>query len=476
MENVRENSVSSVNTSVANLWDQVKDRLAAKLPWEGYQSWIAATAQESTDGAHLTVRVPNQSTKEWIESEYLAQIQTAMRDLALPVSQVHFLVVRDMNPNARPAPAPSGAVSNHAYKSPAHNAPDAPPTSSAYADNLFEPVPLNPRYTFANFVVGTCNEFAHAAARAASDRPGAAYNPLFIYGGAGMGKTHLMHAIGQHLISASPGLRVVCTTGERFMNQLVQSIRTDNIRQFHDYFRTADVLLVDDVHTLANRERTQEEFFHTFNELFDRQKQIVLSSDSPPKNTQGLVDRLRSRFEWGLMVDVQAPDLETKMAILEKKAAAEGLAVPEEVRVFIATKTRSNVRELEGSLLRLLAYSSVTGEPITLDMARQTLRHLGTGSERRVTIEAIVKAVAERFSLQPAQIKQKGNMRNISYPRQIAMYLAKELTSASLPEIGRAFNGKHHTTVLHSVNKIDDLRQKDPDLNRILHSLIDSLN
>ena len=456
-----------------NLWDQVKDRLAARLPWEGYQSWIASTTQETSEGTHLTVRVPNQSTKEWIESEYLAQIQTAVRDLGLPVTQVHFLVGATNQPDspvATPAAAPparNGHSTNHG---------DSPSEGTSYADNLFEPVPLNPRYTFDNFVVGTCNEFAHAAARAASDRPGVTYNPLFIYGGAGMGKTHLMHAIGQHLIKGSPGLRVVCTTGERFMNQLVQSIRTDRMPQFHEYFRTADVLLVDDVHTLANRERTQEEFFHTFNELFDRQKQIVLSSDSPPKNTQGLVDRLRSRFEWGLMVDVQAPDLETKMAILEKKAAAEGLAVPEEVRVFIATKTRSNVRELEGSLLRLLAYSSVTGEPISLDMARQILRHLGTGSERRVTIEAVIKAVAERFSLQPSQVKQKGNMRNISYPRQIAMYLAKELTSASLPEIGRAFNGKHHTTVLHSVNKIDELRHKDPDLNRILHSLIDSLN
>jgi chromosomal replication initiator protein len=448
----------TASTSALTLWDQVKDRLATKLPWEGYQSWIVSTAQQALDGSHLTVRVPNQATKEWIESEYLAQIQAAVRDLGQPDTQVHFLV--------------STALANGTAPQPTQPA----PAETSYADNRFEPVPLNPRYTFSNFVVGTCNEFAHAAARAASDHPGVTYNPLFIYGGPGMGKTHLMHAIGQHLIKDSPNLRVICTTGERFMNQLVQSIRTDRMPQFHEYFRTADVLLVDDVHTLANRERTQEEFFHTFNELFDRQKQIVLSSDSPPKNTQGLVDRLRSRFEWGLMVDVQAPDLETKMAILEKKAAAEGLAVPEDVRVFIATKTRSNVRELEGSLLRLLAYSSVTGEPITLDMARQTLRHLGTGSERRVTIEAVIKAVAERFSLLPAQIKQKGNMRNISYPRQIAMYLAKELTSASLPEIGRAFNGKHHTTVLHSVNKIDGQRQRDPDLNRIIHSLIDSLN
>jgi chromosomal replication initiator protein len=414
------------------------------------------------------VRVPNPSAKEWIESEYSTHIQSAIRELGLPITQVHFQVgMGASQPGAAtPAAAPASPSSNgSSYADP-----------EVYGDALFSPVPLNPRYTFENFVVGSCNEFAHAAATAASRNPGVTYNPLFIYGGAGMGKTHLLHAIGHHLVRSSPGLKVACTTGERFMNQLVHCIRTDRMPQFHEHFRTADVLLVDDVHSVAGRERTQEEFFHTFNELFDRQKQIVLSSDSPPKNTHGLVDRLRTRFEWGLMVDVQAPDLETKMAILEKKAASEGLEVPEDVRVFIATKTRSNVRELEGSLLRLLAYSSVTGEPVTIDMARQILRHLAAGTERRITIEAIIKAVAERFSLLPAQVKQKGNMRNIAYPRQIAMYLAKELTSASLPEIGRAFTGKHHTTVLHSINKIEQQRQRDPDLNRILHSLIDSLN
>jgi chromosomal replication initiator protein len=274
----------------------------------------------------------------------------------------------------------------------------------------------------------------------------------------------------------SPSQRIVYTSSERFMNQLIHCIRTDRMPLFHRFYRSADVLLVDDVHILANRERTQEEFFHTFNELYDHQKQIVLSSDSPPKSTAGLVDRLRSRFEWGLLVDVQAPDLETKMAILDKKAEAEGFSLPEDVRVFIATKTRSNVRELEGALVKLVAYSSVTGEPITLDMARQVLRHLAAGSERKISIESIVRAVAEKFSLQPSQLKQKSNMRNIAYPRQIAMYLVKELTPASLPEIGRAFGGKHHTTVLHSVQKIETLRHKDADLDRIINSVSDSFN
>jgi chromosomal replication initiator protein len=272
------------------------------------------------------------------------------------------------------------------------------------------------------------------------------------------------------------GMRIVYTTSERFMNQLIRCIRTDRMTLFHEYYRQADILLVDDIHILANKERTQEEFFHTFNELFEHQKQIVLSSDSPPKNTPGLVERLRSRFEWGLMVDVQPPDLETKMAILDRKADMEGIYLPEDVRIFIATKTRSNVRELEGALVKLIAFSSVTGTPIDINMARQALKHLSLGEERKISIEAIIRTVAERFSMQPSQIKQRSNTRRITYPRQIAMYIAKELTQASLPEIGRAFGGKHHTTVLHSTQKIEALRQKDPDLDRLIHSLIDSLN
>ena len=233
---------------------------------------------------------------------------------------------------------------------------------------------------------------------------------------------------------------------------------------------------MDDVQFLAGKERTQEEFFYTFNDLYDNQKQIVISSDSPPKNTPGLVERLRSRFEWGLMVDIQPPDLETKMAILDKKADQEGISLPDEVRIFIATKTKSNVRDLEGALVKLLAYSSVTGEPITISMAQQILKHLVTGQDKRINIESIIRAVAERFSLQPAQIKQKSNTRQIAYPRQVAMYLAKEMTAASLPEIGRAFGGKHHTTVMHSIQKIEGLRQKDPDLNKTIHNLMDSLH
>ncbi len=260
------------------------------------------------------------------------------------------------------------------------------------------------------------------------------------------------------------------------MNEMIQCIRMDRMGAFHENYRTADALLIDDIHILAGKERTQEEFFHTFNELHDRQRQIVLTSDSLPKNTPGLVDRLRSRFEWGLMVDVQPPDLETKMAILDKKSEQEGIRLPDDVRIFIATKTKSSVRELEGALVKLIAYSSVTGSPINIAMAQQLLKPMLPTHERRVTIDSIIRAVAERYCLQPSQLKQKTNAHEISRPRQVAMYLTKELTSASLPEIGRAFGGKHHTTVLHSVRKVEELRQGDPDLNRLIHSLIDSFN
>jgi len=306
--------------------------------------------------------------------------------------------------------------------------------------------------------------------------PSRSYNPLFIYGGVGIGKTHLMHAIGRSLLDNFSGLNVVYTSSERFMNEMINSIKLDRMSLFHRHYRSADVLLVDDIQIIAGKERTQEEFFHTFNELYDHQKQIVISSDSAPSQLPGLVERLRSRFEWGLIVDVQAPDLETKMAILDKRAESEGVNLPQDVRIFIATKTKSNVRELEGALTRLIAISSITGQPITLAMAQQTLKHLNVGSERKITVESILRAVGERFSLQTTQLKMKSNTRQIAYPRQIAMYLVKELTHASLPEIGRYFGGKHHTTVLHSVQKIEELRQHDEDLNSLILSLMDSLH
>lgn len=438
-----------------NAWDQIKLSLAEKISTEAFQNWFADTRLQQADGDRISVLVPNEATKDWMEREYAESVHAAIRDLNLPIRQVSYEIS-------------SASVTSNSHTD----------FSPAVTDSLFQsPVSqLNPKFTFDNFVVGSCNQFAHAAAKAVATMPSRSYNPLFIYGGVGMGKTHLIHAIGRSLVQNFGGMRIVYTTSERFMNQMINCIKLDRMTQFHQHFRSADVLLIDDVHILGGKERTQDEFFHTFNELYDHQKQIVISSDSSPKNIPGLVERLRSRFEWGLMVDVQPPDLETKMAILDKKAELEGIKLPEDVRIFLATKTKSNVRELEGALIRLIAYSSVSGGTINLAMAQQILKHLVNGPERRVTVEAVIRAVAERFSLQPSQIKQKTNEHRISYPRQIAMYLMKELTDASLPEIGRAFGGKHHTTVLHSVKKIEQLRLKDADLNRTIHSLIDSFN
>ncbi len=436
-----------------NVWEDIKKHLSTKLTPQSYANWLEKTSLGKTEGDTIWIGVPNAATREWIQEEYSAMILATIQEMGLPYRRI--LCVLPPSEAGQPEQA-----------------------TAAASDTLFATTgpQLNPRFTFDTFVVGSCNQFAHAAAKAVATMPAKTYNPLFIYGGVGMGKTHLMHAIGQSLMENFAGMRIVYTTSERFMNQLIRCIRTDRMTLFHEYYRQADILLVDDIHILANKERTQEEFFHTFNELFEHQKQIVLSSDSPPKNTPGLVERLRSRFEWGLMVDVQPPDLETKMAILDRKADMEGVYLPEDVRIFIATKTRSNVRELEGALVKLIAFSSVTGTPIDINMARQALKHLSLGEERKISIEAIIRTVAERFSMQPSQIKQRSNTRRITYPRQIAMYIAKELTQASLPEIGRAFGGKHHTTVLHSTQKIEALRQKDPDLDRLIHSLIDSLN
>jgi len=444
-------SAATVMLTEVNAWEQIKARLAQKIAPQEYQNWVTRTVLEGLEDGALRIGVPDQVTKEFIEQEYPEQIRSAIRELNLPIERVVFVPHAVRNP----VPLESGVPE---------------PVFTASAGQL------NAKFRFENFVVGSCNQFAHAAALAVSNNPSRSYNPLFIYGGTGMGKTHLMHAIGRALLEQYPGMRIVYTSSERFMNEMILCLRSNRMPSFQKHYRSADVLLIDDIQILGGKERTQEEFFHTFNELYDHQKQIVISSDSAPKSTPGLVERLRSRFEWGLMVDVQPPDLETKMAILDKKAEQDGVVLPDDVRTYIATKTKSNIRELEGALIKLMAYSSVTGSAITIQMAQQVLKHLLPATERRITMDAIIRVVGERFNLQPAQLKQKSNSRTIAYPRQIAMYLIKELLHASLPEIGRVFGGKHHTTVLHSVNKIEKLRHKDTELHRTIHSLIDSIH
>jgi chromosomal replication initiator protein len=434
-----------------NVWEQILEHLKKQVSAESYDNWLRGTSLLGTEGGTLFVSAPDRETRAWLEAEYTPLVRSAIQALGLQVKQVSYESLQSASKSSSP-PALNG---------------DGDWEGSSHS--------LNPKFTFDSFVVGASNQFAHAAAKSVATNPSRSYNPLFIYGGVGMGKTHLMHAIGRSLMDRYVSMRVIYTSTERFMNEMITCIRTERMQHFHQRYRATDVLLIDDIQVLGTKERTQEEFFHTFNDLHEHQKQIVISSDAPPRDIPGLVERLRSRFEWGLIADIQPPDLETKMAILDKKAEAEGLKLPDDVRTFMAGKTKSNVRELEGALVKLMAYADLTGAAINLPMAQQVLKNLLHVQERRITIDAIQKAVADRFQIKQSQLKEKSNTKAIVYPRQIAMYLVKELTHASLPEIGRAFGGKHHTTVIHSISKIDALRHKDADLNKMLHSLMDSL-
>lgn len=432
----------------------IKEQLRKKLSVESFENWIAPTRFAVIEGKTMLATAPDRQSAAFLAEEYGQQINALAVDLGLGLERVEFVTESQNSTPGRPG---------------------SPPTFQN-ADNqndIESPLALNPKFTFESFVVGACNQFAHAAAQSVAMNPSRSYNPLYIYGGVGMGKTHLMHAIGRALM-ARGRMRIIYTTSERFTNEVVSGIKHERMPQLRARYRTADVLLIDDIQSLGSKERTQEEFFHTFNELHDAQKQIVISSDCPPREITGLVERLRSRFEWGLMADIQPPDLETKMAILERKAEIIGIGLPSDVCTFIAGKTKSNVRELEGALVKLTAYSSLTETPITIAMAQQVLKDLLQKQDRRITIDSIQRAVAERFAIKPLQLKEKSNRKEIVLPRQVAMFLVKELTQASLPEIGRAFGGKHHTTVIHSINKIEAQRGGDPDLNKLINSLIDS--
>ena len=335
------------------------------------------------------------------------------------------------------------------------------------------PAGLNPRYTFDTFIVGSSNQFAHAASRAVAEAPSRSYNPLFIYGGVGLGKTHLMHAIGHYVLRHDQSLKLTYISSERFMNEMINAVRFDRVLDFRERYRSVDVLLVDDIQFLAGKEGTQTEFFHTFNALYDSQKQIVLSSDRPPHEIPALEERLRSRFEWGLIADIQSPDLETKIAILKKKAETEAVPLPDDVAIYIAGKIKSNIRELEGSLIRLIAYASLTGAEISLPLAQEVLKNILDHEEKAVTIEIIQKFVADYYNLKLAELKSRNNSKSVAMPRQIAMYLCKSLTHASLPEIGRSFGGKHHSTVIHSIRKVEDLRKKDQTFNSLMGTFIE---
>lgn len=438
-----------------NAWQQVLSYLKTKVNTQSYQTWLRPARLSHASKDTLFVRVPNREFQDWIQEHYGGLIQEALGQLQLGFEQVSYVFEESSLQTAQESGPARAVQSKFDFDSLDHQ--------------------LNPRYTFDTFVVGSCNQFAHAAARAVAEAPSKAYNPLFLYGGVGLGKTHLMQAVGHQIKRDWKEMRVAYVSSESFTNEVINSLRYDRMVSFRDKYRNVDVLLMDDIEFIAGKERTQEEFFHTFNALYEGQKQVVITSECPPKEIAGLEARLRSRFAWGLTADLQSPDLETKMAILAKKSEAQGVAVPDNVALFVATRIKSSIRDLEGALTRLIAYSSLTGAEISLPMAQQVLKSLLDMEERRVSIEHIQRVVCHEFGLSLTQLKAKNNSRAIAYPRQIAMYLAKELTTASLPQIGREFGGKHHTTVLHSITKIAELRKSDRDLNRLISKLSDSL-
>jgi chromosomal replication initiator protein len=462
----------SSSAIIPNPWARILDALEKKVNRHSYDTWLKPTRYSHASNGILFVRIPTAEFRH-VGDKYADLIQEAVDNLGLGYEDVKFVTAED-DPSNTPI-RHNGGLSAHGSSGSAGPQMGSGLHPSQGRFDWDSAAQLNPRYTFDAFVIGSGNQFAHAACQAVAERPSKAYNPLFLYGGVGMGKTHLMQAIGHEIKRRTPQAAICYVSSEKFTNEMINSLRYDKMISFRDKFRTMDVLLIDDIQFLAQKERTQEEFFHTFNALHESMKQIVIASDRPPKELAEFEDRLRSRFEWGLIADIQPPDLETKVAILQKKAEQERVTLPTDVALFIASNIRSNVRELEGALIRLVAHSSLIGAEITLPYTQQVLKNFIDSQARKVTIESIQKAVAEQFGLRLVEIKAKNNSRSIVYPRQIAMYLAKHLTEASLPEIGRQFGGKHHTTVLHSVDKIEGVRKDDKDLNRLLNKLTEQL-
>ncbi|MDR3739501.1 MAG: chromosomal replication initiator protein DnaA [Terracidiphilus sp.] len=465
-------AISSV--APLNPWIQILSALEKKVIRQSYETWFKPTRYSHEVGRTLYVRVPS-SEFQHIGDKYGDLIQEAIDVQSLAFDDVVFVTAAE-DPSVPPQRRDGGFPPLPAH---APSAPQSQQNHRAPEQGRFDwstAAQLNSRYTFENFVIGNGNQFARAAALAVAERPSRAYNPLFLYGGVGMGKTHLMHAIGHDVKRRNPSASICYVSAEKFTNEMITSLRNDRMTSFRDRFRTVDVLLIDDIQFIAQKERTQEEFFHTFNALHESMKQIVIASDRPPKELAEIEDRLRSRFEWGLIADIQPPDLETKVAILQKKAESEQVIIPTDVALFIASNVRTNVRELEGALVRLIAWCQLNRMEMTLAATQQCLKQFIDMQVRKVTIETIQRAVAEQFGMKVSDLKQKNNSRNVVVPRQIAMYLAKHMTEASLPEIGRQFGNKHHTTVMHSIAKIDEQRHGDKDLQRMLNKLQEQLN
>jgi chromosomal replication initiator protein len=439
----------------ANAWDKFLEHVKSRVSINTFTTWFQPTRLSRAEGETLFVQIPSAVFRQVLTRTYGEIVKAVFHEIGVPNTRVQYICTEE-EPVVAAAPV-------------------VVPVKQSKLDFESSDHQLNLRYTFDSFVVGKSNEFAHAASRAVAEQPSKAYNPLFLYGGVGMGKTHLMHAIGHTIKKRNPAMRLSYVSAEKFTIEVINSLRFDRMISFRDRFHTVDVLLVDDIQFIAGKERTQEEFFHTFNALYEQQKQIVISSDCLPKDINSIEERLRSRFEWGLIADIQPPDLETKIAILQKKADNEHFLLPDDVAEYIARAIKSNVRELEGALTRLMAYASLTGATVSLATAQQVLRNIIASQEKRVTIDLIQKRVSEHFNLREQDLKVRSNTRAIAFPRQVAMYIVKQLTTASLPEIGRQFGGKHHTTVLHSIHKIEEMRRSDKDLNRTITRLMDAL-
>jgi chromosomal replication initiator protein len=436
-----------------DFWHQILSTVEKRISRQCFDTWFRPIAYQGRENGNLRLTVPTDNFRKCLLENYSELLLQAASELSQ--SSVHLNISVDIAATPEPAAVPAPAI----------HSPEAVPV-------------LIPKYTFDTFVVGTSNQLAHAAALAVAERPAKAYNPLYLYGGVGLGKTHLMHAVGNLIQTRNRSVRLAYISSEKFMNELINAIRFDRTIQFRQRYRDIDVLLMDDIQFIAGKERTQEEFFHTFNSLYDSQKQIVITSDCPPKKIPTLEERLHSRFEWGLIADIQPPDLETKLAILRKKAEAELPTLRDDVAIYIAGGIRSNVRELEGALNRLTARASLDGlDPADIDLGytKEVLKGFTSEVNEVISSEMVLRAVATFFSLKPAQLKTKNNSRPIAVPRQIAMYVCKEVTKQSLPQIGKDFGGKHHTTVLHSIRKIDSLRKKDPQISTAVNKILKSL-
>jgi chromosomal replication initiator protein len=453
-----------------DLWQRVLSQIEGKVSRRTFETWFRPTRLVGEEDHSLTVGVPDPLFEEWITSNYLPLIRETLTEVGKPDCAVVF---RDGS--ARGPEAVARHLSGHMnVANGSGNGLPAPESLSAVNGALRAPS-VNPRFTFENFVVGTSNQFAYAACRAVADSPSTTYNPLYIHGGVGLGKTHLMQAVGNHLAARNPRIRVSYLSAERFMNEMITAIRFKRTQDFRERYRSMDVLLIDDIQFLEGKEGTQEEFFHTFNHLYESQKQIVISSDCPPKDISTLEERLRSRFEWGLLADIQLPEVETKVAILRKKAAESAINLPDDLALFIASRVKSNIRELEGCLTKLIAYASLTDRPLGMELAEECLRDIIVTEEQPLSVDRIQTVVADHFNMKISTLKARSNSRSVTVPRQIAMFLCKDLLDISFPELGKRFGGKHHSTVIHSVRKVRTEMSRDESFRKVVHTLRDGL-